>query len=132
MMHGLNRYLRTQGVDAEQLAPGMQGADPSNIIDKELDFIAGAAGIPKRILIGSERGELASTQDEAAWSSRIMERREQHATPNMLAPTIDRLMKLGCLDRQGYEIECRVRIRSRRSMKTMPRSRISSISRCSG
>ena len=34
-----------------------------------------------------------------------MERREQHAGPNMLAPTLDRLMQLGCLDKQAYEIE---------------------------
>lgn len=104
LMHGLTRYTRTQGVTAEQLSPGMQG-DPAGLIDKQLDFIAGATGIPKRILIGSERGELASSQDETAWSNRIMERREQHAGPNMLAPLIDKLMRLGCLPSADYDIE---------------------------
>ena len=104
MQHGLRRHLRLRGVQPEQLAAGLMGSDPSNLIDKELDFIAGATGIPKRILIGSERGELASSQDETAWSNRIMERREQHAGPNIIEPLIDRLMGFGCLKKQPYEV----------------------------
>lgn len=105
MQHGLRRHLRLRGVQPEQLAAGLMGSDPSNLIDKELDFIAGATGIPKRILIGSERGELASSQDETAWSNRIMERREQHAGPNIIEPLIDRLMQFGCLTKQPYEVQ---------------------------
>ena len=104
MQHGLRRWLRLRGVEPQQLA-GTMNADPSNLIDKEMDFIAGATGIPKRILIGSERGELASSQDETAWSNRIMERREQHAGPNIIEPLIDRLMGFGCLKKQPYEVQ---------------------------
>ncbi len=104
MQHGLRRMLRLRGVEPQQIAAGLMGSDPSNLISSELDFIAGATGIPKRILIGSERGELASSQDETAWSNRIMERREQHASPNIIEPLINRLQSLGVVQKAPFEV----------------------------
>lgn len=105
MQNGLRRWLRTRGIDAENIAPGLQGADPSNTIDRQLDMIAGATGIPKRILIGSEAGELASSQDENNFTGRVEERREQHAGPNIADVFIRRGLQLGFLsgDYQGIE-----------------------------
>lgn len=105
MQHGLRRWLRTRGIDANNIAPGLQGADPNNHIEKQLDIIAGATGIPKRILIGSEAGELASSQDENNWSGRVQERREQYATPSILRPLIDRLQRLGVLIKEHFDVE---------------------------
>lgn len=101
MQNGLTRWLRTRGVDAQNIAPGLQGADPSTIIDKELDMISGSTGIPKRILMGSERGELSSQQDENNFTGRVEERREQYAGPSIAEATLSRMIELGVLP-AGY------------------------------
>lgn len=92
-MHGLQRYLRLKGVSIDQLAA--QVADPRGHVDILLDLIAGATGIPKRILIGSERGELASSQDENNWNSRVDERRDDHVEPMIIRPVVDKLIEVG-------------------------------------
>ncbi len=102
---GLRRILRTRGVDINTI--GGTVVDPSGAADKVLDLIAGTTGIPKRILIGSERGELASSQDETNFNGRVQERREDHAEPTILRPFIDRLIWLGAFTepKDGYTVE---------------------------
>jgi len=97
MQNGLRRWLRTRGIDASNIAPGLQGSDASNTIEKLIDMIAGAAAIPKRILLGSEAGELASSQDENNWTGRVQERRTQFAGPSVAEPFIKRLQNYGAL-----------------------------------
>lgn len=104
MQHGLRRSLRLRGVTPENLAPGLQGASPGEHIDKQIDVIAGASGIPKRILLGNEAGELASTQDETAWQGRIAERREQFATPAVLNPLLAKLGRFGVIPSNRIEV----------------------------
>lgn len=106
-IHGMRRYLRTRGVDIEQLTP--QLADPSNHVDIQLDMISGTTGIPKRILTGSEQGKLASTQDESHWLARVDERRTHYAEPMILRPFIDRLIEVGILPKpqNGYIVKWR-------------------------
>lgn len=94
-IHGLKRYMKVQGLSVDQLEVSL--ADPTNHKDVLLELIAGAKGMPKRILVGSERGELASSQDEANWHTRIEERREDHAGPNILRPFVERLIQFGAL-----------------------------------
>lgn len=94
-VHNMQNYIRLSGVTAKSIAPAV--ADPSPHIEKLVDIIAGAVGIPKRILLGSERGELASSQDETNFAQRIGERREQHVIPNLVRPFIDRLIELNIL-----------------------------------
>lgn len=104
-VHGLRRYLRLQNVDVKELAP--QTSDPGPAIQAQVDLISGNEGIPKRILIGSERGELASTQDESNWLNRIKERRTQFAEPCIIRPSIDLLISVGVLPQPSdeYQIE---------------------------
>lgn len=94
-IHGLRRFIRTQGVNVNTLKA--QIADPRGVFDVLMNLISGASKIPKRILIGSERGELASSQDEINWNARIKERQEQFAEPNILRAFIDKLISLGAL-----------------------------------
>jgi hypothetical protein len=103
-MHGLKRYLRLQGISVEGIA--QQIADPSAHINILVDLIAAAVRIPKRILLGSERGELASTQDERNWAQRVDERRREHCEAKILRPLIDRLVTVGVLPEpeQGYTV----------------------------
>ena len=89
--HGLRRYLRLAGVDVEEL--GSQVVDPSGLFDIIISLIAAASDIPKRILIGSERGELASTQDERAWGRVIANRQTNFAEPVILRAFINWCIK---------------------------------------
>lgn len=93
--HGLRRYMQLRGIDYQDL--GSDVVDPSGIVDLILSLISGATGIPKRILIGSERGELASSQDERNWAKRVAKRQRNWAEPVILRPFIDRLVQWGAL-----------------------------------
>ncbi len=103
--HQLRRTLALKGVSAQMLNANI--ADPEPNVDKLLDVIAGGAGVPKRILIGSEAGQLASTQDDDNWASRIDERQNGYVSPMILRPLIDTLINTGNLPKPdtGYWIE---------------------------
>jgi len=101
-MDGIRRALRLQGVDAQPLA--QQVSDPQGHFDVQIDLISAASKIPKRILLGSERGELASMQDENNWNKLIDSRRETYAGPKILRPTVEKLQKLGILPEGKIEI----------------------------
>lgn len=107
MEHGLRRNLLTRGVTAYDL--GSEVVDPTGLFNAIIALIAGAKGMPQRQLLGSERGELASSQDESNWASVVEARREQHAEPNILCPFVDRLLWAGVLSRptspEGYGVK---------------------------
>lgn len=94
-INGLQRFIRTQGVDIKPL--GSDVVDPTGLFGAIIGLIAAAADIPQRILLGSERGELASSQDQATWGGRIASRQTSFAEPFILRPLIDRLIAYGVL-----------------------------------
>ncbi|MBW2636983.1 MAG: DUF1073 domain-containing protein [Deltaproteobacteria bacterium] len=100
-VHGLRRYIRTRGMSITPL--GGTIPDPRGVFEVVISLIAGTTGIPKRILLGAERGELASSQDETNWNSRIMERQQHFAEPVILRPFIDRLIWTGALPAPAEE-----------------------------
>jgi uncharacterized protein len=93
--HNLRRILMTKGVDMQALAT--QVTDPAAHVDIQLQMISAVTGIPKRILVGSERGELSSSQDKEEWLENIQERREEHAEPHIIKPFVDVCIKYGVL-----------------------------------
>jgi 2'-5' RNA ligase len=93
--HQLTRWLRTRGVKIETL--GSDVANFSSPADAILTQIAGAKAIPKRILTGSEMGELASSQDRENFRDQVIGRQMQYAAPYIIRPLVDRLMKYGYL-----------------------------------
>lgn len=103
-MTGLQRYLTLVGMNAKSLAP--QVVDPSKQIEVQLDAIAVKIGVPKRIFKGSERGELASSQDDAMFNDRLRARQNGYLSPRVIAPFVDRLINLGVLPKpsQGFRI----------------------------
>lgn len=105
MQNQLRRFLTLQNVDAKNLAPGLQGASPGEHIEWQLKIVAGAVGIPQRLLIGNEAGELASSQDETSWESRVAERREQLAGPSIVEEFVKRGERLGFLPNGFTEVE---------------------------
>lgn len=104
LMHGLRRYMRTRGITAKQI--GGQLADPRGMFMVLASVISGTTGIPMRILFGSERGQLASTQDEKNYNARIKERQTTFAEPVILRPFIDRMIEISAIPKpaNGYDI----------------------------
>jgi hypothetical protein len=93
--HGMQRTMRTRGMNIETL--GSDVADFSGPAAIIVDLIAAGTGIPKRILMGSERGELASTQDRENWDAYVEDRRVQFAEPILIRQFADRLIEYGAL-----------------------------------
>ena len=93
--HQLTRWLRTRGVEVKTL--GSDVANFDNPADAILTQIAGAKAIPKRILTGSEMGELASSQDRENFKDQIIGRQLAHCGPNIVRPLVDRLIEFGYL-----------------------------------
>lgn len=92
--HDVRRVMRTRGTKINLLSSQVQGFGPNT--DTVLQLIAATTGIPHRILTGSERGELASSQDRFNWADRINERRRGFATP-LVRQLIGRLVERGVL-----------------------------------
>jgi len=103
MILGLGRWTQTEGVTTESVAP--QVVDPSNQIEVHVNDISATSRIPKRKLMGSERGELASGQDEANWNAETECRRENDGD-RWLRQFIDKLIAVGALPEvEDYTIE---------------------------
>lgn len=94
-MHDMKRYLTLKGVSVEDIKPQVE--DPRPAMDIQFKLLSASTGIPARILFGSERGELASSQDEKNWLDKINFRRENYCEPFMLRPFIDHLIEVGSL-----------------------------------
>lgn len=93
--HNLRRMIMTRNM---QLTPlGGKDVDPRGAADVLISLIAGTSEIPKRILLGSESAELASTQDRANWNERIIERQQSYGGPRILRPIIDRFIDIKAL-----------------------------------
>ena len=93
--HGLSRIMKLMGLDVKDL--GSEPVSSRDQFDVVIDYLAGTSRIPKRIMLGSERGELASSQDEFNFGAFIKSRQSKFAEPFILRPTIDRLGALGIL-----------------------------------
>lgn len=93
-LHNLRPFMRLHGIDVETLETGVPSIGTnSNAI---LKLISATTGIPERILTGSERGELASSQDRSNWADRVQERRRFFGEPVVRALT-DHFISLGVL-----------------------------------
>jgi hypothetical protein len=93
--HQIDRWIRTKGVKVNTL--GSDVADFTGPADAIVTQISGALRIPKRILTGSEMGELASSQDRDNWKDQINGRQEGYAGPYIVRPLVDRLIAYGYL-----------------------------------
>lgn len=92
MAHEITNALVLQGVKDFTIEKG-QEVDPSGIFGVLISLISAATRIPQRILLGSERGELASSQDEGNWAGTIATRQNNYAEPTILRPFIDKLIE---------------------------------------
>ena len=105
VVHDLRRQFLGQGVDLKWLES--TPPEPGGAADLYMMLVAAGAGIPKRVLFGTETGERASEQDERQWLGTINERQEQHAEPNILRAFLDRMIQykgLTAPGKDGYDI----------------------------
>lgn len=100
-MNGLQRYIATIGMTVKGLQ--VQIADPNHHVEVQIRLIAMATGIPWRILMGVEIGQLAGDQDIESWNKRLDKRRKEYVTPYILRPFVDRLIALGVLPQPKKE-----------------------------
>ena len=101
--NGLQRDMVTTGLSAKVLSPAV--SDPTTQINVLLEAICIGMECPIRIFKGSERGELASSQDERDWRKKYIRRRVRKLTPRLIIPFIDRLINLKVLPQpKGYSV----------------------------
>ena len=93
--NGLQRYLALIGLQAKSLAP--QVSEPTSHIDIQVEAICIQLNVPKRKFTGSERGELASSEDDGDWNDSLRGYQNSHSTPRIAVPLTDRLIMTGCL-----------------------------------
>lgn len=101
IFHDLRRHMGIQGGELSWLSG--ESPDPTGISETLATKMAAGSSIPKRILFGSERGELASNQDERNYFGMVSERQEHHAEPNVLRVLVDRFVEHGALPRPGED-----------------------------
>lgn len=94
-INGLQRAIYTNGMTVDQLTPGV--VDPNPQLLAQVQSIAMKKRIPMRILMGSERGELASGDDKVKWNDWMSSRRTMHNGPGILHPLVNRFINLGVL-----------------------------------
>jgi hypothetical protein len=103
--HNLRRILLAEGYSLTALQ--QQVSDPKNHVDVQIMMISAVTGIPKRILTGSERAELASTQDKDEWISWVKNRREESSEPQIVRPFVDWCITYGILPKpkEDYDVK---------------------------
>ena len=102
----LRRDIFLKGMSAKTLAPVV--VDPTPFILGHIEALCIKIPCPKRVFMGSERGELASSQDDSQWNDTVRARQNLRCTPRIIAPFIDRLIMLGCVSEpgeDGYTVE---------------------------
>jgi hypothetical protein len=93
-INGFTRFLTLRGMNVTQLGSDVSNFSPQ--VTSLLSLISGATGIPQRMLLGSERGELASTQDKENWDDRVSDRHDSFAEP-LVRKVVLRLTDYGAL-----------------------------------
>lgn len=102
-MNTLQRYIAAEGVSVNSISP--QVVDPTPHIEGQITAVCIMIGVPSRIFMGSEAGNLASGQDDGTWNGRLKERQTNYITPRLIIPFIDRLIQAKVLpEPTGYSV----------------------------
>lgn len=95
MINGFRDVVGVEGADVNVVSGELQ--DPTGPVSVQVDMIAAGTGIPQRKLLGSERGELASSQDDDNWNDLVAARRTRFAEPVIVRSFIRRMIYAGLL-----------------------------------
>lgn len=91
-IHGLSRVVLSRSLNLDHI--GGDTPDPRGVWEVLKNLIAAGSGQPQRQLFGSERGELASSQDEAKWFSDMANRQKKFAGPMIIREFVDRMVEV--------------------------------------
>lgn len=94
-MQDFQRWFAVSNLDMQQLSP--QVVDPKPYVDAQIEAMCVKVPVAKRIYMGSERGELASNQDERRWGGIRRIHQDYHNKPLVLNRLINRFLLLGVL-----------------------------------
>jgi hypothetical protein len=93
--NSLQKFLILMGMAAKTLPP--QIVDPTAYAKVHWEAIAIKLGVPMRILLGSERGELSSAQDDGENNDNVRGRNTSWTAPKLIVPMVNRCILLKCL-----------------------------------
>ena len=78
---GFDQLLMVQGIDTKKLAVTLP--QPKEFYEGAIMSFAASLPIPMKILLGSQTGERASTEDVKEWNDTIQARRTNYVVPNI-------------------------------------------------
>lgn len=104
LIHNLKASIVSQGGEVETLASITP--DPTGNFHVNLQIISGHTNIPQRKLVGSEQGELASSQDEHNWNDFCQSRNANYTGPRLVLRTGTRLIALGACRPAVHPLLC--------------------------
>ena len=99
---GFDQLLMLQGIQAKTL--GITLPSPEHFFAIALQSFAASLSIPLKILVGSQTGERASTEDANEWSQTIMSRRATQTVPNVMA-LVNRLERVGIIPERDWYLD---------------------------
>lgn len=99
---GFDKLLMLQGIEAKTL--GITLPSPENFFLIALQSFSASIGVPLKILVGSQTGERASTEDADEWSRTIMARRSSETIPNVMM-LVQRLERVGILPEMDWFLD---------------------------
>ena len=99
---GFDKLLMLQGMTANTL--GITLPSPEHFFAIALQSFAASIGCPLKILVGSQSGERASTEDADEWARTIMSRRTNQVIPNIMA-LVNRLERVGILPERDWALD---------------------------
>lgn len=101
----LSSVLPMIGMKGTAIAPKV--GDPNPFYTMLVGIIATTVDCPIRVFMGTERGELGSSQDKQEWNETIMEIQNSRLSPCLVSKFINRLIWIGVLPvpKDGYSIK---------------------------
>jgi hypothetical protein len=99
---GFDKLLMMQGIQAKTL--GITLPSPEHFFAIAMQSYAASIPIPLKILVGSQSGERASTEDASEWARTIMSRRTNQIVPNTME-MVERLVRFGILPEKDWHLD---------------------------
>lgn len=99
---GFDQLLMLQGMQSKTLQVTLPS--PEHFFAIALQSFAASVGIPLKILVGSQTGERASTEDANEWARTTMSRRTNQTIPNIML-VINRLEQFGIIPEREWALD---------------------------
>lgn len=99
---GFDKSILLQGITAKPMQVTLPS--PEHFFLIALQDFAASISIPLKILVGSQTGERASTEDAAEWAKTVMSRRTDETVPNIMA-FVRRLVRFGILREADWHLD---------------------------